>query len=318
MSGLKPLMRKELSDHFSSTRFLILFALIAMVSFLMAHMAGVRIRQDLEGEVKPSFVFLMLFTSSGMGFPLLQFVAFFGPLIGLILGFDSINREWNEGTLSKLLAQPIYRDAVISGKFFAGALLIMVMMFSILMSITGLGLFTVGVVPGLEELYRIFIYLWLSVVYIAFWLAVGILFSILFRSVTTSALASLASWIFFSFLIPLGASAVASASAPLPGEPNSAYVVRIARLERTLSAVSPMRLYSEASAVIIDPLRRTTATYVQVGMMERLSLTRFSGPLSVGQSLLLIAPHVVFLVAIMVVVYAVAYAVFVRREIRSL
>ena len=38
-------------------------------------------------------------------------------------------------------------------------------------------------------------------------------------SVTTSALASLASWIFFSFLIPLAGSAVANASVPLPPLP---------------------------------------------------------------------------------------------------
>jgi ABC-2 type transport system permease protein len=46
----------------------------------------------------------MLFTSSGALFSLVQFVAFFGPLVGLILGFDTINRERNEGTLSKLLS----------------------------------------------------------------------------------------------------------------------------------------------------------------------------------------------------------------------
>ncbi|MBN1836688.1 MAG: ABC transporter permease subunit [Spirochaetales bacterium] len=318
MSGLKPILRKELSDHFSSYRFLILFALIAMVSFLMAYMAGLKIREDLEGEVKPAFVFLMLFTSSGIGFPLVQFVALFGPLIGLILGFDSINREWNEGTLSKLLAQPIYRDVVINGKFLSGVLLVTVMMLSIILSVTGLGLYTIGVVPGLEELNRILVYLFVSVIYISFWLGVAILFSILFRTITTSALASLACWIFFSFLVPLAASALANASAPLPGEPNSAYVVRIARLQGTLSMVSPMKLYSDAAAVIVDPLRRTTAQLVQVGMLEKISLSRFAAPLSLQQSILLVIPYIVLLVAIMALFFAASYAIFMRKEIRSL
>jgi len=318
MSGLKPLLRKELSDHFSSYRFVILFALIAMVSFLMAYMAGLKIRDDLAGEVKPTFVFLMLFTSSGIGFPLVQFVALFGPLIGVILGFDSINREWNEGTLSKLLAQPIYRDAVINGKFLSGVLLVTVMMLSIILAVTGLGLYTIGVVPGLEELNRVLIYLFVSVIYISFWLGAAILFSILFRSITTSALASLACWIFFSFLVPLGASALASSSSPLPGEPNSAYVVRIARMQSTLSLISPMKLYSDSAAAIVDPLRRTTAEFVQVGMLERISLSRFAGPLSLSQSLLLVIPHIVLLVGIMAVFFAVSYVVFMRREIRSL
>ncbi|NIU58556.1 MAG: ABC transporter permease subunit, partial [Phycisphaerae bacterium] len=81
---------------------------------------------------------LMLFTSSGALFSLVQFVAFFGPLVGLVLGFDTINRERNEGTLSKLLSQPIYRDVVINGKFLAGVVMITVMMVSIVLVITGL------------------------------------------------------------------------------------------------------------------------------------------------------------------------------------
>jgi len=318
MSALRAITRKEVSDHFSSSRFLILFSLIAMVSILMVYMAGLKISQDMQGEVKPTFVFLMLFTSSGIGFPLVQFVAFFGPLVGLILGFDSINREWNEGTLSKLLAQPIYRDAVINGKFLAGVLVIGVTLTSIVLAITGLGLATLGVVPGVEELYRIFFYLLVSLVYVCFWLGVAILFSILFRSITTSALASLASWIFFSFLIPLAASAVAGSAPPLSGESQTGYVLRVSTLERAISLISPMRMYMESMAVIVDPLRRTASALVAVGPNEDISLSRFSGPLPLDQSLLMVFPQIVFLVAILVLCFAISYIVFQRREIRSI
>ena len=133
MHSLVTIIKKELADHFSSYRFTIIFALIAMVSLITAYMVGLNIRKELEGVAKPQFIFLMLFTSSGTVFSLVQFVAFFGPLVGLILGFDTINRERNEGTLSKLLSQPIYRDAVINGKFLAGVALITIMMVSILL-----------------------------------------------------------------------------------------------------------------------------------------------------------------------------------------
>jgi len=318
MNALRAILRKELSDHFSSFRFLILFSLIAMVSVLMVYMAGLKIGDELQGTVKPTFVFLMLFTSSGIGFPLVQFVALFGPLIGLILGFDSINREWNEGTLSKLLAQPIHRDALINGKFLAGSLVIAVTLLAIILAITGLGLATLGVVPGAEEILRIFFYFLLSLLYVCFWLGASILFSILFRSITTSALASLAAWIFFSFLVPLAASSVARTAAPLAGESNTAYVLRVTEIERSLSLVSPMRLYMESMAVIVDPLRRTTAALVALGRNEEISLSRFSGPLSLDQSLLLILPQIVFLVGVLLLCFAVSYLVFLRREIRSL
>jgi len=318
VNGIRAILRKELADYFSSYRFLILFALIAMVGLITVYMAGIDIRQQLEGVAKPQFVFLMLFTTSGSLFSLVQFVALFGPLIGLILGFDSINRERNEGTLSKLLSQPIYRDAVINGKFLAGVAIITVMMLSIILVVTGLGLLTLGVVPGVEELWRIFIYLVISIFYISFWLGVAILFSILFRSVATSALAALAVWIFFSFFISLGANVVASAIVPDAGAADTNAVLRQAAIERGISLASPMELYTDSTATIIDPMRKTSRSLVSMGMMEQLSISRFAGPLPLGQSILVVLPYIITLIAITIICFAISYTVFTRQEIRSL
>jgi ABC-2 type transport system permease protein len=316
--AIKTILRKELADHFSSNRFIILFALISMVSLVTAYMVGLNIRQELQGVAKPRFVFLMLFTSPGALFSLVQFVAFFGPLVGLILGFDTINRERNEGTLSKLLAQPIYRDAVINGKFLAGVVVISVMLVSIVLLITGLGLNLAGVIPGMEEAARILIYLLVSIVYISFWLGVAILFSILFRNIATSALAALAVWIFFSFFISLGASVLANAITPEAGEANPEAVFQRARIERAIASVSPMNLYTDATATIIDPMRKTTGTIVRMGPMESLSLSRFAGPLQLSQSILLVVPYLISLVAITAICFAISYTVFMRQEIRSM
>ena len=318
MGGMKTIFRKELADHFSSYRFMILFALIAMVSLIIDYMVGLDIRQNLEGVAKPRFVFLMLFTSRGALFSLVQFVAFFGPLIGLILGFDMINRERNEGTLSKVLSQPIYRDAVVNGKFLAGVITITVIMVSIVLVVTGLGLRMVGVVPGMEEMWRIIIYLVISIVYVSFWLGVAILFSILFRSIATSALAALAVWIFFSFFVPLGASVVANAVTPEGEEATAEAVIRRSRVQRGFSMVSPMELYSEATATVIDPMRKTTRSIVLMGPMERISSSRFSGPLPLGQSILVVLPSIISLIAITAICFAISYTVFMRQEIRSL
>jgi len=316
MKGLAAIVRKELADHFASHRFAILFALIAMVSLITAYMVGIKIR-EVEGQLKPRFVFLLLFTEPGAMFSLVQFVAFFGPLVGLVLGFDSINRERNEGTLSKLLSQPIYRDVVINAKFLAGVILIGIMLLSIVLVITGLGLMLVGVVPGIEEVWRILAYLLISVVYIAFWLAVAILFSILFRSTASSALASLAVWIFFSFFVTIGASILANALAgDAEFSPQSAG--RKVELVRYAVLASPMELYSDATATVIDPLRKSTRATLPAGPLEAISMTRFSGPLPLVQSLLVVMPHLISLLAITVVCFAVSYIVFMRQEIRSL
>ena len=319
MHGLLAVYRKELEDHFSSIRSILLLTVILMISLITAYMAGTGLRKELEGIAKPSLVFLMLFTSTGALFSLVQFIAFFGPLIGMVLGFDAINRERASRTLSKLLSQPIYRDAVINGKFLAGLTTVALMMVSIVLLISGIGLQVLGVVPGGEEVGRLFIYLVVSIVYIGFWLGVAILCSAIFRGMATSALAALALWIFFAFFMPLVAGLLAGAIAPMPpsGSNDVTAIIRNEETRQTISAVSPITLYSEATSVVLDPLRKTTRSLILMGPMERLSISRFQSPLPLAQSTLIVAPYLVLLVALTVICFGICYACFMRQEVRS-
>ena len=318
MQGLMAIYRKELADHFSSYRFLILFALIAMVGFITSYMAGINLRESLEGVARPKFVFLMLFNLPGALFSLVQFVAFFGPLMGLVLGFDAVNREKAQGTMIKLVSQPIYRDSVINGKFLAGVTTITIMLVSIVLVISGFGLILLGVVPGIEEIWRIVIYLVISIFYISFWLGVSILFSIAFRSITTSALTSFALWIFLSFFISMGASVLANSIAPVDsqGGTNQMTLIKNNKIKESVSLFSPMVLYSQASSTIIDPTQKTTSSLILMGPMERLSISRFQNPLSLGQSIVVVYPHIVALVAITLICFALSYTLFMTQEIR--
>ena len=320
MTGIRAIIRKELADHFSSYRFIILFALIAMVSLITTYMVGMGLKEELSGLAKPKFVFLMLFTSTGPLFSLVQFVAFFGPLIGLILGFDAINRERSSGTLSKLASQPIYRDAIINGKFLSGVMTITIILLSILLVVSGLGLTLIGVVPGVEEVWRMMIYLVISIVYIALWLGISILFSILFRGIATSALATLAMWIFFSFFVSMGASVVANAMVPLnqATQRDPERLMKHLKVQRMVSLISPMQLYNDSTAIIVDPTRKTTRSLVLMGPLERLSSARFERPLMLSQSIYVVIPHLISLIAITVICFGVSYAVFMKQEIRSI
>ncbi len=319
MQGLYAVFRKELSDHFTSYRFVILFALIAMVSIITSYMAGLHLRESLAGIAKPKFVFLMLFNTPGALFSMVQFVAFFGPLIGVILGFDAVNRERANGTLIKLASQPIYRDAVINGKFLAGVVTISLMLLSIVLVISGFGLTLIGVVPGLEEIWRLIIFLFISIFYLSFWLGLAMLFSICFKSIATSALASVALWIFLSFFISLGADVLANAVVPTGSQDatQTEAIVRNARVKEVVSLFSPMVLYSEATSTIIDPMRKTTHSIILMGPMERLSVSRFQNPLPLDQSLIVVSPHVIALVAMTLICFAISYILFMFQEIRT-
>lgn len=320
MKGILTVCRKELADHFSSTRFILLFYLILMVSLVTAFIVGSGLRDELKDVAKPTFVFLMLFTSPGKLFSLIQFIAIFGPLLGIVLGFDSINRERSARTLSKLISQPIYRDAVINGKFLAGLITIVIMLVSIVLMISGLGLLLIGVVPGPEEILRLLVYLVISIFYIGFWLGISILFSVGFRSVATSALAAIACWIFFSFFVAMGASVIADAISPVDqtrAAANPELLIQNEQTRKILSLFSPMSLYSESTTIILDPLRKTTQSILLMGPMERLSISRFQNPLPLTESIYIVFPHLISLIAITMVFFAITYAVFMRQEVRS-
>jgi len=320
LHGIFTIFRKEMEDHFSSIRFLLISALIVMVGVIIASMVGMGIQEESKGMAKPTFLFLWLFTSTGKLFSFVQFIGFFGPLIGIFLGFDSINRERVSRTLSKLLSQPIYRDSVINAKFLAGATIIAIVLVAIVLIISGLGIRLIGVVPGSEEVLRLAIYLIASILYIAFWLGISILFSVIFRSTATSALASLAVWIFFSFFVSLGAGALANAVAPVSQSASGIDVnaaIKNAQIQRTISLFSPMTLYSDATTTILDPMRKTTQALILMGPLERLSLSRFQSPLPLLQSLFIVTPHLVSLVAITFLCFGVCYLAFMRQEIRT-
>ncbi len=320
MHGILTIFRKEMEDHFSSTRFLLIAALVFMVGVIIASMVGMSIQEEAKGSVKPTFLFLWLFTSTGKLFSFVQFIGFFGPLIGIILGFDSINRERVSRTLSKLVSQPIYRDSIINAKFLTGVATITIVLVAIVLLISGLGIRLIGVVPGVEEALRLVAYLIVSILYISFWLGISILFSVVFRSTATSALASLAIWIFFSFFVSLGAGFLADAVSPVSQGSTGvdpAVVIKNEQIQRTVSLFSPMTLYNEATSTILDPTRKTTKTMILMGPFERLSLSRFQNPLPLSQSLFIVTPHLISLIAITFLCFGICYYVFMRQEIRT-
>jgi ABC-2 type transport system permease protein len=193
------------------------------------------------------------------------------------------------------------------------------MVLSIVLVISGFGLTLIGVVPGLEEVWRLLFYLIISSVYISFWLGLAILFSITFKSIATSALASVALWIFLSFFVSLGADVLANAVAPAEsqGQAQTEDIFRNARVKELVSLCSPMVLYSKASSTIIDPMRKTTRAIILMGPRERASVSRFQNPLPLAQSLIVVSPHFIALVALTFICFAISYILFMLQEIRT-
>ena len=94
-------------------------------------------------------------------------------------------------------------------------------------------------------------------------------------------------------------------------------VLKHLKVQRVVSLISPMQLYNDATAIIVDPTRKTTRSFVLMGPLERLSSARFSRPLDLSQSIYVVIPHIIGLIAITVICFGMSYTVFMSQEIRS-
>lgn len=313
MQGLLAVFEKEFAGHFGSKRFIILFTLICLAGVSATYVAAQAIRGVLSDNPEQQFVFLRLFTvSSGVLPPFIGFISFLGPLVGIALGFDAINSEKSNGTLSRVLSQPIFRDSVINGKFLAGLMTIAVMLLSIVLLVTGLGLRTTGFVPTVDEALRVLLFVIVSVVYVAFWMALSILFSIIFRQTATSALASIAAWIFFVFFVAMIAGIVANVFVPQGEDATAEQMLAHEQLNQMVTRLSPGTLFQEATVTILTPEIRTLGP-----VMVRETVGMLPTPLSVAQSLLVIWPQIVGLIALTTVCFGISYTLFLREEIRA-
>lgn len=306
---------KELSDHFSSLRFIILSLLIYLAGIATIYVAAQNIRADVTATTR--FIFLRLFIVSGENVPFSFpfFLALFIPIIGIALGFDAINSERTSGNLSRLLSQPLYRDSVINGKFLAGLVTLSILVLSIVTLVAGMGLRMIGIPPTAEEVLRLFVFIFISIVYGGFWLSLAVLFSVFFNRTATSALASVAVWLFMFLFVGMIATFVANTLVPVDQNPTIDVLARHDEIYRSISRVSPSTLYGESVQVLLMPeLSNPSSTLMLISIY---TAGMIPTPLSLGQSLLIVWPQITSLIALTALCFAASYIKFMREEIRS-
>ena len=223
-TGLGPVFMKELSDHLSSTRMMVLTLFVIVFGALPVGFA----LQDLRNvTASDPFLFLRIFTvdaGARRRCPSSLALNFIIPLMAIGLGFNSVNSEFNRRTLSRVLSQPIYRDALLLGKFLGGLATLAVALVALWLIVLGAGLLLLGLPPRGVEVARGIGFLVVAIAYGGVWLAVAMLFSVIFRSTATSALCALGLWLFFFILWPMIASAITTGFTPAQFRPSTRYV----------------------------------------------------------------------------------------------
>lgn len=308
-TGLWAVVTKEMADNLTSTRMLILEILMILTATGTIYAAS----QDLSGASGETFLFLKLFTTAREPLPpFVGFLSFLVPLVAIALVFDSVNSELNQRTMSRVLAQPIYRDALLLGKFLAGLCTLALVLSTIWVLIIGMGMLRLGMPPSGEEVARCLWFLLVTIFYGGVWLALGMLFSIVFRQAATSALAAIALWLFFMLFWEMIASVLAQVLVPVRfGSPEE--ILGQAELSLALARLSPNTLYGEAVLALLNPAVRSLGLVLPMQLYGAVLGT----PLPLQQSLLLTWPHITGLVAATLLLFAVGYVLFQRQEIRA-
>jgi ABC-2 type transport system permease protein len=303
--GLGVVVLKELSDHLAGARMRVLELLVVLIA-LAAVFAAISQVRDVTAQ--DPFLFLRLFTTARDPLPsFVAFLSFLVPLMAIGLGFDAVNSEHSRRTLSRILSQPIYRDALLFGKFIAGLTTLAISLIVLWLLVIGLGLVMLGVPPDGPEMGRALIFLCVTIAYAGVWLALAMLFSVVFRSPATAALVTLGLWLFLSVIWTSLAPAIAEAFVPAD---DQAMLVTTAQM---LARLSPSTLYGETVLALLHPTTRTLGPVY----LSQLQGAVMGAPLPLWDSVMVAWPQIVGLVAASILLFVGGYVAFQRQEVRA-
>jgi ABC-type transport system involved in multi-copper enzyme maturation permease subunit len=123
-------------------------------------------------------------------------------LVALLFGFDQISREREQGTLKLLLGGPVSRAQVLIGKWLGNFLSLSVPFLLVTLLGTSVLLFDRDVRFSAGDLGRLALILALALLYLAFFLSLGMLVSALTRRAATSVIVLLFAWALLVFVLP--------------------------------------------------------------------------------------------------------------------
>lgn len=314
-SPFNVMVHKEMADHIRSWRFIVLMGLIILtfVASMYVSLGNIRSAMSNVNDPDHAFLYLKLLTTTDNSMPPFHvFLSFLAPLLGISLGFDAINAEQNSGTLTRLIAQPVYRDNLLLAKFVSALILVSAPFLVLALLMIGGGLVLTGVRIEPQELLRILGFMVISMIYVGFWLSLSITLSVRFRQAATSALTAIGIWLFFTVFYQIVINLVIRSFLPDPAFLTQDQILRYNELILDLLRIAPNQLYTDASTTLLMPSVRSLGPMT----MEQMA-GAIPAPLPFRESLMIVWPQVSGLIGVTVACFALAYYLFMRREIRS-
>ena len=301
MADIFTVANKEFSDMIKSRRFIILiviFGLIMTIAMATIYIRVVQTMPNIPGVHMPrGFLGMMAFMLTGT-------LSNFAPVMGLALGCDAISGEREKGTLKIVLAQPVFRDTIINGKFLAATLAVsLAILITSLISI-GASTLIIGVTPTAEETMRMALFLLFSILFTMTYYGIAVFLSTIMKKTSHSVILSVTIWALFTFVIPIIASLIAITIAPPTIGPREQAtqesIKRFTSIVETITSITPNYHYNKIGQYILSPYSTTQP-------QERSTIMN---------SLTYAAPNIIVLAIITALAFIASYITFTRQEVK--
>lgn len=320
MPSVYTVASREFSDIVHSKRFIILvavFSVVFMVGMASIYLTVLSMAQGLGIAMPTGFLgrAASIIASS---------MSYFAPIIGIALGCDAISGEREKGTLKTILAQPIYRDTFITGKFIAAILAVSIAVSIASLVNVGGSIVILGVTPTSEDVARLALFIVFSILYAISYYGIAILLSTIARRTTQSVIVSVTLWAVFTFAIPIIASLIAYMYRPITGveiiqRSGGNVTIRRPSPEEMQRIIEQMR----ARATITEAINSITPNYHFTKIIQYILGTsggfmqgRLGQSLSIYQGLVSAWPNILVLVLVACITLIASYMVFIRQEAR--
>lgn len=251
-----------------------------------------------------------------------------GMVLGIAMGFDQMTKEKESGALKSVLSAPVYRDALINGKTL-GSIATLAVAIGITFLVTIAVMLFYGVVPGLEDLARVFLFFIASLLYCTAFFAIAMMTSTLARNSAMAIILAIGI-VFALFMISLMASIITTYvvtniiwAAPADhANTNNTTIIGAQvtkdywQISDVLNIASPLYDYSGfgsmnpgiAGALLSDDrVQDLSSQYVPRSQPQKATL---------ADSLSYIWVKVLMLIVEIVAAFGISYVIFLRMDIR--
>lgn len=197
--------KKELSDHITSRRFLLILFIICLVLGVAAA-NGVTNYNDALEMYKNENVGYLFFPSILLAFnQITNSIGLYGlgAVIGIAIGFDLVSGEREGKSLKTILSQPVYRDELINGKAIGGITSLSIITLAGFLTVLAIFLI-IGIVPSVDEFFLIGVIWLITLLFMISAFSLALMSSVLAKTSSGALIMSLIILFTLMYIIPVG------------------------------------------------------------------------------------------------------------------